>query len=219
MRFEFSKYPLETNCYDLIITGDINFPQTSRDSLTKLCETLVADKFEELNLSQYALTQSDVLLCDNPELAICCQIDILLQDKLTNKFSDHKPILGTFAVHADIKFDKIGIINTLAIALAGMDPCASMKNEPFTPFCYSNINEVSRQWYDWQWEKVPKMVPRVANHRTSLQHYITPTLSQLIKKLQTKKRRPNPGLERLLKIMKLEKIQKIIRNRLGEFRM
>ena len=67
------------------------------------------------------------------------------------------------------------------------------------------MNEIIRQWYEWLWKKVKKFVPRITEHRSRLQPWITPATLHLIKKLQTMKRKPKQGLERLLKIKKLEK--------------
>ena len=62
---------------DLILTGDIHFSQTYWEALSSsdIYESQLLDKLVELNLSQHAPTQLDVLLCDNPELISQCQID------------------------------------------------------------------------------------------------------------------------------------------------
>ena len=77
------------------------------------------------------------------------------------------------------------------------------------------MNEIIRQWYEWMWEKIEKFVPRITEHRSRLQPWITPATN---KKLQTMKRKPKQGLERLLKIKKLENdMQRFSEDDLAEY--
>ena len=77
---------------DLIITDDINFLQISWDSPSPQAFTRQKkQKKIEINPAQHVPTQLLVLLCDNLELNISCQIDPMPQDKFINKLSDHKP--------------------------------------------------------------------------------------------------------------------------------
>ena len=177
---------------DLILTGDINFSQTYWEALSSsdIYESQLLDKLVELNLSQHAPTQLDVLLCDNPELILQCQIDRNIRDKLTSQFSDHKPLYTTIAAFSCINLPKI-TNHRYAFKRADWDSLnSSIETEPFIPYCYSNVNEIIRQWYEWLCEKIEKFVPRITEHRSRLQPWITPATSHLIKKLQTMKRKP-----------------------------
>ena len=205
---------------DLILTGDINFSQTYWEALSSsdIYESQLLDKLVELNLSQHAPTQLDVLLCDNPEIFSQCQIDRNIRDKLTSQFSDHKPLYTTIAAFSCIALPKI-TNHRYDFKRADWDSLnSSIEIVPFIPYCYSNLNEIIRQWYEWLWEKIEKFVPRITEHRSRLQPWITPATSHLIKKLQTMKRKPKQGLKRLLKITKLENdIQRFSEDDLAEY--
>ena len=138
-------------------------------------------------------------------------------EKLQNNYN-HKPLYTTIAAFSCINLPKI-TNHRYAFKRADWDSLnSSIEPEPFIPYCYSNVNEIIRQWYEWLWEKIEKFVPRITEHRSRLQPWITPATSHLIKKLQTMKRKPKQGLERLLKIKKLEKdIQRFSEDDLAEY--
>ena len=147
------------NLCDLILTGDINFSQTYWEALSSsdIYEIQLLDKLVELNLSQHAPTQLDVLLCDNPELISQCQIDRNIRDKLTSQFSDHKPLYTTIAAFSCINLPKI-TYHRYAFKRADWDSLiSSIETDSFIPYCYSNVNEIIRQWYEWLWEKNRKV--------------------------------------------------------------
>ena len=77
---------------------------------------------------------------------------------------------------------------------------------PFSPNCYSNVNCLLYQWYNWINEKIERLVPRVTKHRASLKPWISRETSHKIKKLNSLKRKlVTPNLSKLLKIKKFEK--------------
>ena len=73
---------------------------------------------------------------------------------------------------------------------------------PFKPFCYSNIDELVKQWYTWLDDLLTK------NHAAQIQPspWIKKESSHLIKVISTLKRKTkNSNLGRLIKIKKAEK--------------
>ena len=84
--------------------------------------------------------------------------------------------------------------------------------KPFSPYCYSNVNKLLRQWYSWLWEKLKQFVPRVTHHRASLPPWVTSGTSHILKKLKTlNKRIPSlngPSFRLRLKLKRMEKLLK-----------
>ena len=94
-----------------------------------------------------------------------------------------------------------------------------IKDKPFIPYCYSNVNELLRQWYAWLWDQIKNNVPKVTSHRSTLPPWVTPSTSHVLKRVQTLKRRIDrqnkptlniptlnkPTLSLILKHKKLEK--------------
>ena len=184
------KLALEPSRCDIIITGDINFSQTNWKTLSSsdLYEIPILEKFTDLNLTQHAPTQLDVMLCDNPELIVSCDIDEPLIKMITNRFSNDKPVTCILVNNSECKLDKLKS-HQYAFNRADWDGLnESIKTQPFSPYCYSSVNEIVRQWYDWLWEKIDKFVPRVTEHRKKLPPWITNPTSHLIKKLETIKK-------------------------------
>ena len=62
-----------------------------------------------------------------------------------------------------------------------------LKAEPFNPYCYSNVDKIVAQWYDWLNSFMEASFPRVKKHRTQLPPWITPPNSHLLEKLKTAK--------------------------------
>ena len=173
-------------------------------SSTNLYEIQTLDMIVELNLTQYAPTQLDVLLCNNPELVTACTLEDTATQYL-KQFSDHKPITTT--LYFDTNFEKQNPRkHQYAFKKADWDGLnQSILAEPFNPYCFRNVDHLVNQWYDWLWEKIDKFVPRVTQHRSNLQPWISRTTSHLMQKLKTLKRKGERGLARFLKVKKLEK--------------
>ena len=119
-----------------------------------------------------------------------CEYDNSLQNDLMQNdksFSDHKPIVTTidlekeetqFAV-TDIKY---------AFNKGDWDELnKSILQEPFQPYCYSNVDELLKQWYEWLWKKIDKHIPRITKHRSQLPPWISNVTSNLMNKLKTMK--------------------------------
>ena len=89
-----------------------------------------------------------------------------------------------------------------------------IKDKLFIPYCYSNVNELLRQWYAWLWDKIKNNVRKVTSHRSTLPPWVTPSTSHMLKRVQTLTRRIDrqniptlnkPILSLILKHKKLEK--------------
>ena len=52
---------------------------------------------------------------------------------------------------------------------------------PFEPYCYSNIDELVKQWYTWLDDVLTKNVPKTTLHRSNLPPWIKKESSHLIK--------------------------------------
>ena len=115
------------------------------------------------NFSNQSIDHLDVVLANNSDSMVNFEHDnSLLNDLMQN---DNKPIVTTidleneemqFAV-ADIKY---------AFNKADWDELnKSILQEPFQPYCYSNVDELFKQWYEWLWKKTDKHLPRITKHR------------------------------------------------------
>ena len=59
-----------------------------------------------------------------------------------------------------------------------------IRNEKFFSFCWSNVDVVVDQWYQWVNEKIKAYIPRRTAHRSRLSPWIKPRTSNIIKKLE-----------------------------------
>ena len=69
---------------------------------------------------------------------------------------------------------------------------ALIVTKPFSGICWSNVNVVNEQRYNWIRLFIFQTVPRRKKHRSQLSPWVTQTTSNLIKKLYTVKRN-QPG--------------------------
>ena len=143
----------ECQCNLIILTGDLNLSQTNWLTMSSNLdyEKQIIDALVERNFSNQSTDQLDVVLANNPASMFNCEYDYSLQNDLMQNdknFSDHKPIVTTidlekeetqFAV-TDIKY---------ALNKADWDELnKSILQEPFQPYCYNNVNELLKQWYE-----------------------------------------------------------------------
>ena len=64
-----------------------------------------------------------------------------------------------------------------------------MVDNSFEPYCYSNIDEITNQWYMWLNKLFTKNVPRITSHRSYLPPWILKPTSHLINQLNAPKRK------------------------------
>ena len=183
------------------------------------CENAVLKKLIELDyekLFDSKKKQLDVLLTINPGVILNWHTD----QAATNAYSidkvscsDHYAYSSTINMEASIK--EINKGESLAFNRADWTTInQEIKDKPFIPYCYSNVNELLRQWYAWLWDKIKNNVPKVTSHRSTLPPWVTPSTSHMLKRVQTLKRRidrqnkptlKKPTLSLILKHKKLEK--------------
>ena len=65
---------------------------------------------------------------------------------------------------------------------------ALIVTKPFSGICWSNVNVLIEQWYNWIRLFIFQTVPRRKRHRSQLSPWVTQTTSNLFKKLYTVKR-------------------------------
>ena len=120
-------------------------------------------------------------------------------------FPDHKPIVTTIDLEKEETQFAVTDIN-YAFNKADWDELnKSILQEPFQPYCYSNVDELLKQWYEWLWKKIEKLIPRITKHRSQLPPWISNVTSNLRNKLKTRKKRKSVTLSKLIKLKRLEK--------------
>ena len=67
----------------------------------------------------------------------------------------------------------------------------NLRLNPFNPICFSNCDRMLSEWYHWLFDTMTKFTPRRSQHRSNLPPWITPATSHLMKKLNTRQRKPN----------------------------
>ena len=88
-------------------------------------------------------------------------------------------------------------------------------NDPFMPYCFSNVDELLKQWYTWFNRILTKNVPKVTKHRSNLPTWIKPETSNLIKIISTLKRKIAKR-SNILRLMKLKKKEHSLRRKMLE---
>ena len=81
-----------------------------------------------------------------------------------------------------------------------------MENSPSEPTCYSNIDNMVNEFYNYFNDNIEKCVPRRTTHRQTLPSWFTPESSHLLKKLETQRKllKMKPTAYRKQKIKTLE---------------
>ena len=149
----FNKIQIQHNCNALSITGDLNFEYTnwkmmhSKDKY----ENAVLKKLIELDFEQFfdsKKKQLDVFLTNKPGVILNWHTD----QTATNAYSidkvscsDYYAYSATINMEASIK--EINKGESLAFNRADWTTInRGIKDKPFIPYCYSNVNELSLQW-------------------------------------------------------------------------
>ena len=79
------------------------------------------------------------------------------------------------------KTDKEGILKALT-------------EDPFILYCRTNPALMVQHWREWLEPKLENFVPRKTAHRSSLPHWITPTTSNVIRRLKAAETRAEKGV-------------------------
>ena len=151
-----TKLQIQHNCNAVSITGEKNFEYTNWKMMHSQDEykNAVLKKLIELDyerLFDSKKMQLDVLLTNNPGVLLNWHTD----QTATNAYSidkvscsDHYAYSATINMEASIK--EINRGESLAFNRADWTTISQeIKDRPFIPYCYSNVNELLRQWYAW----------------------------------------------------------------------
>ena len=119
-------------------------------------------------------------------------IDILSCNTTRTKvdqMSNHKPIILKYSTKVRNKIFRSTNVDQIYSFCRADFNCFSdlIGKDPFKGICWSNPNVLTNQWYDWIREKIDLAVPKRTKHRASLAPWITPSTSNLLKKLGTAK--------------------------------
>ena len=153
-------------------------------------------------------TQLDVLLCNNPDTVSSTGRDRWLKARYkTNETlcSDHRAYWTNLecTTPSANKHPKIVYAFEKADFKKLID---SIIKNPFTPFCYSNVEHLVHSWYEWIRNLNDKNIPRITKHRATLPPWISNATSHLLKQLQTPSRRKNLySVSHQLKIRQMER--------------
>ena len=206
---ELTNFAEKQNCETIILTGDLNHENTCWKTLnsTNEYEKPIVDKLSDANfqeiLNQKDLGQLDVFLTNKPNQIISC-------DK-QNEFNKHfKTDHEAFIVKTEQKFDgkrKCGQQKYAFNKIVWKVLNTVIETNPFKPYCYSNVDELVKQWYIWLNKILAENVPKTTKHRSNLAPWVKKESSHLMKVLSTLKRKSEkrPNLSKLIKIKKTER--------------
>ena len=201
----------EQGIQNLVIVGDINFSCTNWKSLSSKCEyeQSILDNFQELNLEQFIITDTgkslDILLCNNPDIIL----DVYMDNRLKNDFTSDQPPYGS-KLHMNHKLNQERVplpsqkydFSGFAFKKANWNEINEyVREHHFNPYCYSNVDLLVDQWYNWIYGIIIKHIPRTTQHRKHLAPWISPTSSNLMKKVETLRRQSKTNT---LKIQQLQ---------------
>ena len=209
----------ESNCQSGIIVGDINFKDTIWKEVKSqnpeeivVLKTLTVFNFEQLFSDKKK--QLDVLLTSNPNSVLNWKVNHNVKASYNiegRACSDH----NAYEVLISLQGEEFVDAKKETYAFHKADWRSfneSIVENPFSPYCYSIVNKLLRQWYSWLWEKLKQFVPRVTHHRASLPPWVTSGTSHILKKLKTLNKRitslNGPSVRLRLKLKRMEKLLK-----------
>ena len=133
--------------------------------------------------------QLDVFLINEPEYWLNSTIDTTLTDNYSinlKKCSDHPAFSSLLTFNnATEKHHKIV---KYAISRTNWENFnQTIVDNPFEPYCYSNVDEVTNQRYLWFNKLFTENVPRTTSHRSYIPPWISKPTSHLINQLNTLK--------------------------------
>ena len=196
--------------FDLIfIAGDINFATTSwgLGYSPDPYEHAIVERLDELNYSQLinfptTVTKTlDVLLTNKPEEVASIAEDVKLRQ--LHSLSNHKPV--RFEISTPCTFQEQAPEHTLSFCKCDFEKLKNLIIEnPFKPYCYSDINVMVELWYDWFLALIKECTPIRSQHRRSMPPWITSETSNRLNRLKTlrKKYSMRPTEHLSLKISK-----------------
>ena len=201
------------NCHTIIVTGDINFNTTDWQSMTAntdyelVCLDILLDH-DYTEMLNKGGTQLNVLLCNNPDTVSSTRRDRWLTARYkTNETlcSDHSAYWTNLECTTPSANKPPKIVYAFKKADFKKLNDSIIKN-PFTPFCYSNVDHLVHSWYEWIRNLIDKNIPRITKHRATLPPWISNATCHLLKQLQTLNRRKNLySVSHQLKVRQMER--------------
>ena len=170
--------------------GDLNMDKTNWNSQTSEdpYQSAILELIDSYNLAQavqFNTTNSsllDIVLTTAPDQIENIQIDQDFESSTVK--SNHRPI--SLTISFDVDLPKRINIKTYSFCRCNFISLKSdIINDPFLPKCYSNIDKMLDEWYDWVNKKLEKHCPKRTQHRYSLPPWVSQESSNLMKKLNT----------------------------------
>ena len=202
------------NIEHVIITGDINFEFTnwyvmeSSDNFeSEILDLLVYYNFEQMIHEDSSGNSLQVILTNSPEFVTLCKINLTMHKSFAiddKPLSNHYPYSMTFEAYYDPT--PHAKLNCYSYSKADF-PFVNdyILSNPFTPYCYSNVDVLTEQWYTWLDEIHKQTIPKRTKHRSSLPAWIKPETScvkRKVKSIESKQLR-NFSYARSCKILNL----------------
>ena len=170
-----------------VICGDINFPSTNWDifSSQENDEQEILEMFEDrllqqsINFSTCGTNTLDVFLYQNCQVysehdenfdkIYDCSDHIAIRTAIELEHFDPPPAVTNFYSFGSGDYDRI---------------VGAMKDRPFNPQCYTNVDNM----YNYLTDLIDTHIPKRTKYRQSLPPWITPGTSHQMKTLNTQKR-------------------------------
>ena len=173
------------------ICGDLNFPNTNWHNFSS--EDTDEQEVLELFENNFFLQSVGFNTRENNILDVAfyrnCYMHSALDEKFTKTFncSDHKAI--SFLVECPHTEMKPTIRNFRSFGRADYSEVNKMiKIADFKPVCYTSINNMCEEMFDFFDKVAQTTIPKRTRHRQSLPPWITPSTSNLMKKLNTQRK-------------------------------
>ena len=182
------------NIEHVIITGDINFEFTnwyvmeSSDNFeSEILDLLVYYNFEQMIHEDSSGNSLQVILTNSPEFVTLCKINLTMHKSFAiddKPLSNHYPYSMTFEAYYDPT--PHAKLNCYSYSKADFPSVNDyILSNPFTPYCYSNVDVLTEQWYTWLDEIHKQTIPKRTKHRSSLPAWIKPETSCVIRKVKS----------------------------------
>ena len=155
----------ENNCSSVIIAGDIHFESIEWIGLVSSdnYESSILNKLADQNFTQILNStnrkQLDVFLTNKPELVI----NSGKENQFNKNFkSDHQASIISLQIENEVKAD-MKIENFAFNKVDWKTLNEAIVNDPFMPYCFSNVDELLKQWYTWCCKILTKTIPKITN--------------------------------------------------------
>ena len=177
----------------MVTTGNLNFSSTNWGSMesTDPSESLFLDNLVDLDFQQKlhesAGTSLDVFLISSEvkhiNSRLCLELEKLLYDNWNKKF-DYVPFSSSILV----EYEPVQAVSWKSGSFSNVDwelVNKVISDNPFDPFCLSNLNVLLSEWYIWINRIMDKTIPVKTKHRRSLPPWVSSETSNQMKRHNT----------------------------------